>query len=98
MEVSGQHHQVRRERGTVFTVAQQGLVDPDQIITHTYSLDEVDMEDLIEICEPAAFFHIGAITDTTVDDEREMMEDNTMTFPPILTACAAANGGFVGPA
>lgn len=56
-----------------------------------YELEEVDMEDLIDVCEPTAFFHLAAITDTTVDDERQMIEENAMTFPPIIQACAAAD-------
>ena len=55
------------------------------------SVGEVDWEGLIDAREPAAVFHLGAITDTTVDNEREMLEANTETFGPILEACVSAD-------
>lgn len=45
--------------------------------------------DLIERFAPSAVFHLGAITDTTVDDESEMIEENAgETWPRIMSACA----------
>lgn len=38
---------------------------------------------------PAAVFHLAAITDTTVADERAMIRDNAETFPPIVDACVS---------
>ncbi|MBX3367120.1 MAG: NAD-dependent epimerase/dehydratase family protein [Phycisphaeraceae bacterium] len=49
--------------------------------------DEIDWETLIEDTSPLAVFHLAAITDTTVADERRMIEQNSEAFRPILGAC-----------
>jgi len=54
------------------------------------SVAEVDWESVLEAREPRAVFHLGAITDTTVANEREMIEVNSETFGPILESCARA--------
>lgn len=51
------------------------------------SCDEIDWESLLEDVAPLAVFHLAAITDTTVVDERRMIEQNTESFRPILAAC-----------
>lgn len=51
------------------------------------SCDEIDWESLLEEAAPLAVFHLAAITDTTVADERRMIEQNTESFRPILGAC-----------
>jgi ADP-L-glycero-D-manno-heptose 6-epimerase len=55
-----------------------------------YALAEVDWHDLIDVEQPDALFHLAALTDTTVADERRMMLDNATTFPEILQACTDA--------
>jgi len=55
------------------------------------SVGEIDWESLIDARSPRAVFHLGAITDTTVSDEREMLEVNTETFGPMLEACVEAS-------
>lgn len=53
------------------------------------SIREVDWFDLNDRLSPRAVFHLGAITDTTVDDEAEMIEENAgETWPEIIEACA----------
>ncbi len=52
------------------------------------SIRDVFWPDLLDRYEPAAVFHLGAITDTTVDDEAEMIEENAgETWPEIMAAC-----------
>lgn len=52
------------------------------------SIRDVFWPDLLDRYEPAAVFHLGAITDTTIDDEAEMIEENAgETWPEILSAC-----------
>ncbi len=51
------------------------------------SCDEIDWDSLLEESAPLAVFHLAAITDTTVVDERRMIEQNTESFRPILGAC-----------
>lgn len=52
---------------------------------------EVDIGDLIESTEPAAVFHIAAITDTTLADERKMIADNAgEDWSAMLQECAQA--------
>lgn len=53
------------------------------------SIREVFWEDLLERLAPSAMFHLGAITDTTVDDESEMIEENAgETWGEMMLACA----------
>lgn len=52
---------------------------------------EVDFGDLMEAVEPRAVFHIAAITDTTVTDERRMIGDNAgEDWASLLQECAQA--------
>jgi ADP-L-glycero-D-manno-heptose 6-epimerase len=52
------------------------------------SIRDVFWPDVLERYEPAAVFHLGAITDTTIDDESEMIEENAgETWPEIMAAC-----------
>lgn len=41
--------------------------------------------------KPAAIFHLGAITDTTVTDEALMLRENVEGFEDLLSACAPTN-------
>ena len=50
----------------------------------------LDWEDLLDATGPAAVYHLAAITDTTVTDERAMIDTNAEGFAPILEACAEA--------
>ncbi|RMH26853.1 MAG: NAD-dependent epimerase/dehydratase family protein [Planctomycetota bacterium] len=50
----------------------------------------LDWDELLDAAEPRAVFHLAAITDTTVSDERTMIETNAEGFAPILHACAQA--------
>jgi ADP-L-glycero-D-manno-heptose 6-epimerase len=53
------------------------------------SIRDVYWPDLIDTFTPSAVFHLGAITDTTIDDESEMIEENAgETWPEIMDACA----------
>ncbi|PHQ79417.1 MAG: hypothetical protein COB69_08050, partial [Phycisphaera sp.] len=52
------------------------------------SICDVFWPDVLDRYEPAAVFHLGAITDTTIDDEAEMIEENAgETWPEIMAAC-----------
>jgi len=55
---------------------------------HSWSTNEVDWEDLIEAVSPDAVFHLAAITDTTVMDERVMLEANVEGFRDLMIATA----------
>lgn len=50
-------------------------------------ITEIDWDSVIEQLNPRAVFHLGAITDTTVSDEREMLRVNSDSFAPMLSAC-----------
>lgn len=47
----------------------------------------LDWPSLLEDLKPEAVFHLAAITDTTVADERVMIESNVEGFRPVLVAC-----------
>ena len=65
----------------------KGGVFQGQVIAQ--SIRDVYWPDLVETFKPHAVFHLGAITDTTVDDESEMIEENAgETWPEIMDACA----------
>jgi ADP-L-glycero-D-manno-heptose 6-epimerase len=49
---------------------------------------EIDLDALLHRLEPGAVFHLGAITDTTVMDEREMVRENSQGFAEMIAACA----------
>lgn len=51
---------------------------------------EVSWEMWLEELRPRAVFHLGAITDTTVTNEREMIECNALGFEGMARACHAA--------
>lgn len=51
------------------------------------SVGEIDWEEMIDAVTPRAVFHLAAITDTTVSDERVMLDDNTSGFEQMLVAC-----------
>jgi ADP-L-glycero-D-manno-heptose 6-epimerase len=55
-----------------------------------FSIEDFDFEGLLSATEVAAFFHLAAITDTTVADEAAMIEANTTPMTPILAACVSA--------
>lgn len=54
------------------------------------STADLAWDDLLDDVRPAAVFHLAAITDTTIADERAMIETNVEGFRPILDACAGA--------
>ncbi|RNC81637.1 MAG: NAD-dependent epimerase/dehydratase family protein [Phycisphaera sp.] len=52
------------------------------------SIRDVFWPELLDRYEPDAVFHLGAITDTTVEDEAEMIEENAgETWPEMIEAC-----------
>jgi ADP-L-glycero-D-manno-heptose 6-epimerase len=48
----------------------------------------IDWSELVAGERPRAVFHMGAVTDTTMDDQAEMMRANTQGFDEMLLACA----------
>lgn len=56
---------------------------------------EVDFEALLAAINPRAVFHLAAITDTTILDERRMIRDNAGSFEPMLNACVRAETPLV---
>ena len=56
---------------------------------HAWSTNEVDWDDIIEAMDPDAVFHLAAITDTTVMDERAMLEANVEGFRDLMIATAS---------
>src|ERR1051326_5898910 len=50
---------------------------------------DLDWRWLVGTTGPAAVFHLGAITDTTVSDESLMIRENVARFDEMLAACAA---------
>jgi ADP-L-glycero-D-manno-heptose 6-epimerase len=48
---------------------------------------ETDWDRALQDREPRAVFHLGAITDTTVMDEREMIRENAQGFSDMICAC-----------
>lgn len=52
---------------------------------------DVDWDWLVARYEPAAVFHLGAITDTTVADEALMIRENVVRFDQMLRACAGTH-------
>lgn len=55
----------------------------------------LDWPSLLEDLRPEAVFHLAAITDTTVADERTMLETNVEGFRPILVACVETDTPLV---
>lgn len=51
------------------------------------STAEMDLGLLVEALAPDAVFHLAAITDTTVRDQRTMIRDNTQGFEELIEAC-----------
>ena len=51
---------------------------------------DLNLQPAIEGLAPNAVFHLAAITDTTVADEKKMIHDNTESFGDMIQACAAA--------
>ena len=51
---------------------------------------DVDWDWMVARYEPAAVFHLGAITDTTVADESLMIRENVTRFDQMLRACAGS--------
>lgn len=52
---------------------------------------EVDWRWLVAARGPAAVFHLGAITDTTIADEPLMLRENVGRFDEMMSACAEAS-------
>lgn len=53
------------------------------------SVEIIDFDELLRDKAPAALFHMGAITDTTVADEKLMLEINTESFGPMVAAAVS---------
>ncbi|MEM1423329.1 MAG: NAD-dependent epimerase/dehydratase family protein [Planctomycetota bacterium] len=51
---------------------------------------EVDWESVVALERPDAVFHLGAITDTTIDNEAEMLRVNVGGFDEMIGACDEA--------
>lgn len=58
-------------------------------------VEGLDWQSLLKATRAAAVFHLGAITDTTVMNEREMLRVNAESFPAIAESCAAAKTPLV---
>ena len=56
---------------------------------------DLDWRWLVGTTGPAAVFHLGAITDTTVSDESLMIRENVARFDEMLAACADARTPLV---
>lgn len=52
----------------------------------------LNWELLIDRYQPAAIFHLGAITDTTITDESEMIRENVGGFGELLAAASFVRG------
>jgi ADP-L-glycero-D-manno-heptose 6-epimerase len=76
----------------VFAAAGAGPVE-GQVIAE--STAEIDLAMLCEAHDPAAVFHLAAITDTTVRDQRVMIRDNTEGFEDLIRACHEARRPLV---
>ncbi len=50
---------------------------------------DIQWAPLLDRLAPAGVFHLGAITDTTLADEREMLRENVEGFASMIDACAA---------
>jgi ADP-L-glycero-D-manno-heptose 6-epimerase len=59
------------------------------------STGELDWQWLLEEASPRAVFHLAAVTDTTVADERSMLEDNVEGFRELLEMCVASGTPLV---
>ncbi|TVQ32158.1 MAG: NAD-dependent epimerase/dehydratase family protein [Phycisphaeraceae bacterium] len=59
------------------------------------STRDLDWGDLLEAIAPDAVYHLAAITDTTVSDERLMMGDNVEGFRDLVESCALAGTPLV---
>lgn len=60
-----------------------------------FAIEDFDFEALLDAAPVEAFFHLAAITDTTVADEAEMIEANTTPMAPIMSACVSAGTPLV---
>ncbi|MEL6328950.1 MAG: NAD-dependent epimerase/dehydratase family protein [Planctomycetota bacterium] len=52
------------------------------------AMDAAGLAENAEVLKPDAVFHLGAITDTTVTDEAEMIDANTSGFSELVQACS----------
>jgi ADP-L-glycero-D-manno-heptose 6-epimerase len=53
------------------------------------AIEDFEFEALLETADIDAFFHLGAITDTTVADEAEMLAVNTTPMMALMHACVS---------
>jgi ADP-L-glycero-D-manno-heptose 6-epimerase len=58
-------------------------------------LNDVDSAGLLKAQSPRAVFHLAAITDTTLADEAEMIEQNVGGFDALIEWCAGAGVALV---
>jgi ADP-L-glycero-D-manno-heptose 6-epimerase len=54
------------------------------------AIGDIDWDQELEETQPACVFHLAAITDTTVADERRMISENADAFRWILESCVDA--------
>jgi len=66
-------------------------VGPFQGEVVAHPVGAIDWDAVLEASGAEAVFHLGAITDTTVADERRMIGDNIAGFENMLNACAEAD-------
>ena len=55
----------------------------------------LDWNSLLEDLKPEAVFHLASITDTTVADERAMLDANVEGFRPVLVSCVESETPLV---
>ncbi len=68
---------------------------PGDFLAEPVFLEGADWAGLDSSSAPRAVFHLGANTDTTVDDEAKMMDDNTEGFDEMMLACASSETPLV---
>lgn len=69
--------------------AREGL-EPFGGVVLPVSIEDLDFEPLLESMDVRAFFHMAAITDTTVMDESRMIAVNATPMMSIMQACVGA--------
>jgi len=67
----------------------EGL-EPFSGVVLPVSIEDLDFEPLLESMDVRAFFHLAAITDTTVTDESAMLSINATPMMSIMQACVGS--------
>ncbi|MEM1028200.1 MAG: NAD-dependent epimerase/dehydratase family protein [Planctomycetota bacterium] len=55
----------------------------------TRALHQLDLENLLDKFKPDVIFHEASITDTTIEDEAQMIRDNVEPFDHLVELCVA---------